>query len=54
MESFLGSVVIQAASVPDNSWGMACSYWNWAFWIGFVAGIIGAIVSYFVRPPKGM
>ncbi len=54
MERFVSDVLIQATSVPDYSWGMACTYWNWIFWIGFVAGLLGAIVSLFLKSPESM
>jgi hypothetical protein len=52
MESLLSSILVHAGPAPYDSWSLACSYWNWTFWIGFVAGVIGAIVSYFMKGPK--
>ncbi|HMK35700.1 MAG TPA: hypothetical protein VK463_11580 [Desulfomonilaceae bacterium] len=52
MENFMGNVLVQGLTATDNFWGYACSYWNWSFWIGFLAGVIGALVSFFLKRPE--
>lgn len=54
MEGLLSNILVQAAPGHYDSWSLACSYWNWTFWIGFFAGVVGAIVSYFMKAPKEM
>jgi hypothetical protein len=51
MENFVSNALVQAASVPNDSCNMLCTFWNWSFWIGLVVGIVGSIVSLFLKSP---
>jgi len=50
MESLISNAIIQGASVPGDAWGNICTYWKWILWVGFAAGIIGAIACYLMKP----
>lgn len=51
MENFVSNVLVQATSAPCDSWSLVCTFWNWSFWIGLVVGIVGSIVSLFLKSP---
>ena len=50
METMLSTAMVQAASLPGGIGGTACLYWDLAFWIGFLLGLVGAIVGFFMKP----
>lgn len=45
METMLAAGLIQATCLPEGASGLLCVYWNWAFWIGVVLGLVGAVVG---------
>jgi hypothetical protein len=50
MESLVSSSFVQAVDLFPESWTGICSYWQWAFWVGFFVGVVGSIVCLFLRP----
>jgi hypothetical protein len=50
MEAMLATVMVQATCLPEGIRGTACLYWDWAFWVGFFLGLVGAIVGFFMKP----
>lgn len=52
MKIFLLDALIHASSFSSDPWGTVCYYWNWTFWIGFIVGVIGAGVFFFMKSPE--
>ena len=50
MEHLILNSIIQASTAAPADVSSACSCWDWLFWIGFFAGLIGGVVSFFKRP----
>jgi hypothetical protein len=51
MENFVSNALVQAASDPQASGSFVYTFWNWGFWIGFLVGVAGSIVSLFMKSP---
>ena len=50
MESLLLQTIVQASSAAPCDFSSTCDLWDWLFWIGVVAGVVGGIVSFLKRP----
>ncbi len=45
MENMLANELIQVSSLSTGTWAALCSYWHWSFWLGFVVGVVGAVIG---------
>jgi hypothetical protein len=50
MENMLANELIQVSGTSTGTWLALCSYWHWGFWLGFVVGVVGALVGFFMKP----
>lgn len=50
MENMLANELVQVSCLSTGTWAALCSYWNWAFWLGFVVGVVGAVIGFFMKP----
>jgi hypothetical protein len=50
MENILANEVIQVSCISAGTWAALCSYWHWAFWLGVVVGVVGALIGFFMKP----
>ncbi len=53
MEDFIARSLTQASVLPPEIWTPLCRFWNWLFWVGFLAGIVGTLIFFFMRPKEG-
>lgn len=49
MEDLIARTVVNACTFPPEWSAMTCSFWHWAFWAGFVIGVVGSAVSFFLK-----
>jgi hypothetical protein len=50
MEDFIVRTLTQAPPLASESLSPLCKYWDSLFWLGFVVGIVGAVIFFFMRP----
>ena len=53
MEDFIARSLTQASLLSPEVWTALCKLWNWLFWIGFLAGIVGALIFFFLGSREG-
>jgi hypothetical protein len=49
MEDLIARTVVETCALPAEWSAMTCSFWHWAFWASFVIGVVGGLVSFFLR-----
>lgn len=52
MEDLIARTVVQTCAVPPEFSAMTCSFWNWGFWASMVIGVVGGVVSFFLKGPE--
>jgi len=50
MEHVIIQSLVQAPGLDQYHWYTSGVFWNWAFWIAFIVGIIGAGIFFFMKP----
>jgi hypothetical protein len=50
LQNVITNALIQATAAPHDSWSCIWSFWRWGLWIGVLVGIVGFIVSLFLKP----
>lgn len=53
MEDFIARSLTQATVFSPNAWATLCKFWSWLFWVGFLVGIVGALIFFFMRSRQG-
>ncbi|MBI4964313.1 MAG: hypothetical protein HY913_13635 [Desulfomonile tiedjei] len=46
MENLIAQALIQARPLPGADWSCISALWQWGFGLGFLVGIVGAVVLF--------
>ena len=53
MEQLFVQALTHVPGATRGCWRSLCYYWEWGFWLGVAAAILGAFLLYFARRSGG-